>query len=121
MAALAVKTSLRREHLLAVYRIFVLSLLEYQIEILGAVEPALARRLDTAQRRCLALCAGRGGTFASNDTLSELLGEPGRCRSGARGVAQSSRVHCSSVWYDSQTRAAPSPACSSQRTGATRR
>ena len=75
MAALAVTTPLRREHLLAVYRLFVLLLLEHPIEVLGAIEPALVRRLDTAQRRCLALCADRGGTFASNDTLRALLGE----------------------------------------------
>ena len=50
MVALAVTTSLRREHLLAVYRLDVPPLLEYPIEILGATEPALAHRLDTAQR-----------------------------------------------------------------------
>ena len=57
------------------YRLFVLPLLEYQIEIFGAIEPALARRLDTAQHRCLARYAGRSGTFASNDALRQLLGE----------------------------------------------
>ena len=75
-SAVAITTPLRREHLLATYRLFVLPLLEYYpIEILGYISPRMTRRIDTAQRRCLALCAGRGGAFASGPALRENMGE----------------------------------------------
>jgi len=74
-SAVAITTSLRRENLLALYRLFVLPLLEYPIKNLGCISPKMARRIDTAQRRCLALCAGRGGAFASGPALREIMGE----------------------------------------------
>ena len=74
-SAVAITTSLRREHLLATYRLFVLPLLEYPIETLGYISPRMVRRIDTAQRRCLALCAGLGGAFASGPALREIMGE----------------------------------------------
>ena len=108
MAALAVTTSLSQEHLLAVYRVFVLLLLEYPTEILGATEPTLARRLDTAHRRRLALCAGRAGTLHQTSHSASCSGSSRRCRSGARGLAFAA-PHYGTI---PRNCAAPSLACS---------
>ena len=72
LSAVRVTESIRREHLLSGYRLFLLPRLESPPAVL-LPSRRMVERLDTFAQRALAACAGRGGALASEPALRELL------------------------------------------------